>query len=57
MGPDVPPDVVGPSPVGAVIPITVEVAASGLVSPIQLVQPPGNDPRRYIVDRSAWCAC
>jgi glucose/arabinose dehydrogenase len=51
MGPDVPPDVLGPSPVGAVIPISVEVAASGLVSPIQLVQPPGNDPRRYIVDQ------
>ncbi|HEU4558516.1 MAG TPA: PQQ-dependent sugar dehydrogenase, partial [Longimicrobium sp.] len=51
VGPDVPPDVLGPSPLGAVIPVAVEVVASGLVSPIQLVQPPGNDPRRFVVDQ------
>jgi glucose/arabinose dehydrogenase len=50
-GPDVSPDVRGPSPMGATIPIAVEVVASGLVSPIQLVQPPGSDPRRFIVDQ------
>lgn len=50
-GPDVPSDVRGPSPIGASIPIAVEVVASGLVSPIQLVQPPGNDPRRFVVDQ------
>jgi glucose/arabinose dehydrogenase len=36
---------------GAVIPITVEVVASGLVSPIQLVQPLTSEPRRFIVDQ------
>ena len=51
IGPDVPSDVRGPSPMGATIPITVEVVASGLVSPIQLVQPSGSDPRRFIVDQ------
>lgn len=50
-GPDVASDVRGPSPMGAVIPITVETVASGLVSPIQLVQPPGSDPRRFVVDQ------
>jgi glucose/arabinose dehydrogenase len=50
-GPDVPSDVIGPSPIGAVIPVGVDVVASGLVSPVQLVQPPGSDPRRFIVDQ------
>jgi len=49
--PDVPSDVRGPSPVGAVIPIGVQVVAQGLVSPVQLAQPPGNDPRRFVVDQ------
>ena len=51
IGPDVPSDVRGPSPMGATIPITVEVVASGLVSPIQLVQPLTSEPRRFIVDQ------
>jgi len=50
-GPDVPSDVRGPSPIGAPMPITIETVASGLVSPIQLVQPPGSDPRRFVVDQ------
>jgi glucose/arabinose dehydrogenase len=50
-GPDVPIGVVGPSPIGAVMSIGVDVVATGLVSPVQLVQPPGSDPRRFIVDQ------
>ncbi|MFL5385682.1 MAG: PQQ-dependent sugar dehydrogenase [Longimicrobiaceae bacterium] len=50
-GPDVPIGVLGPSPIGATIPIDVEVVATGLVSPIQLVQPPGSDTRRFVVDQ------
>jgi hypothetical protein len=51
-GPDVPSDVRGPSPIGATISITVEVVASGLVSPIQLVQP-GATPAASWWTRSA----
>jgi glucose/arabinose dehydrogenase len=51
LGPDVPSDVRGPSPIGAPIPIDTEHVASGFVSPVQLVQPPGKDPRRFVVDQ------
>ena len=47
---DVPGTVVGPSALGAPLAIGVELIASGLTSPIQLVQPLRNGPR-YVVDQ------
>ncbi|MGH2680698.1 MAG: PQQ-dependent sugar dehydrogenase [Actinomycetota bacterium] len=41
----------GPSPIGSPIPIGVEEVATGLVSPVQLVQAPGGHGRRFIVDQ------
>jgi glucose/arabinose dehydrogenase len=41
----------GPSPIGSPIAIGVEEVATGLVSPVQLVQAPGEHGRRYIVDQ------
>jgi glucose/arabinose dehydrogenase len=43
--------VLGPSPIGPSISIGVEEVATGLVSPVQLVQAPGNHGRRFIVDQ------
>ena len=48
---NVPPGVLGPSPLGAVLPIGIEVIATGLVSPVQLVHSPGSRSRRFIVDQ------
>jgi glucose/arabinose dehydrogenase len=50
---------IGPSPMGGIIPIGLEVVASGLVSPIQLVQPdkvemrvqPDKVEMRFVVDQ------
>ncbi|HEX6748679.1 MAG TPA: PQQ-dependent sugar dehydrogenase [Longimicrobium sp.] len=50
--PDVPSDTEGPSPLGVPIPIGAEEVATGLVSPVLLVQPPGDDPRRFVVDQA-----
>jgi glucose/arabinose dehydrogenase len=41
----------GPSPIGAPIAIGVEAVATGFVSPVQLVQAPGNNGRRFVVDQ------
>jgi glucose/arabinose dehydrogenase len=41
----------GPSPIGSPIAIGVDEVATGLVSPVQLVQAPGEHGRRYIVDQ------
>ena len=41
----------GPSPIGSPIAIGVEEVATGLVSPVQLVQAPGAQGRRFIVDQ------
>jgi glucose/arabinose dehydrogenase len=41
----------GPSPIGSPVAIGVEEIASGLVSPVQLVQAPGERGRRFIVDQ------
>ncbi|GLC27785.1 PQQ-dependent sugar dehydrogenase [Roseisolibacter agri] len=41
---------IGPSPMGAIIPIGLEVVATGLVSPIQLVQP-DKIGIRFVVDQ------
>jgi len=41
---------VGPSPLGGAIPIGLEVVATGLVSPVQLVQPEKSD-LRFVVDQ------
>jgi glucose/arabinose dehydrogenase len=43
--------VLGPSPLGAPVAIGVEVVATGLVSPVQLVHAPGNNGRRFVVDQ------
>jgi glucose/arabinose dehydrogenase len=42
---------VGPSPIGSPIAIGVQKVATGLVSPVQLVQAPGQHGRRFIVDQ------
>jgi glucose/arabinose dehydrogenase len=42
---------VGPSPMGGTIPIGVKEITTGLVSPVQLVQAPGHDGLRYVVDQ------
>ena len=41
----------GPSPIGSPVAIGVEEVATGLVSPVQLVQAPGKHGRRFIVDQ------
>jgi glucose/arabinose dehydrogenase len=41
---------IGPSALGWSLPIGVQLVASGLTSPVQLVQPPGNA-TRFIVDQ------
>jgi glucose/arabinose dehydrogenase len=41
----------GSSPIGSTIAIGVEEVATGLVSPLQLVQAPGEHGRRFIVDQ------
>ena len=41
----------GPSPIGPPVAIRVEAVATGLVSPVQLVQAPGKHGRRFIVDQ------
>lgn len=41
----------GPSPIGPPIAIGVEKVATGLVSPVQLVQAPGRNGRRFIIDQ------
>jgi glucose/arabinose dehydrogenase len=41
----------GPSPIGPPFAIRVEAVATGLVSPVQLVQAPGKHGRRFIVDQ------
>jgi glucose/arabinose dehydrogenase len=41
----------GPSPIGPPVAIGVEEVASGLVSPVQLVQAPGRNGRLFIVDQ------
>jgi glucose/arabinose dehydrogenase len=43
--------VVGPSPIASPVAIGVEVVATGLVSPLQVVAAPGRDNRRYVVDQ------
>src|SRR5688572_4499611 len=45
------PVALGPSPMGSPIAIGVEEVATGLVSPVQLVQAPGGHGRRFIVDQ------
>jgi glucose/arabinose dehydrogenase len=47
---EVPSSVVGPSPLGAPMSIGIEQVATGLVSPVLLVQAPG-DGLRYVVDQ------
>ncbi len=42
---------VGPSPMGAPEPVGVKVIASGLTSPLHLVQPEGVERYRFIVDQ------
>ena len=42
---------VGPSALGSPIAIGVEEVVTGLVSPVQLVQAPGNNGRRFVVDQ------
>ncbi len=42
---------VGPSPIGSPVAIGVEIVADGFVSPVQLVQAPGNHGRRFVVDQ------
>jgi glucose/arabinose dehydrogenase len=41
----------GPSPIGSPVAIGVKEVATGLVSPVQLVQAPGKHGRRFIVDQ------
>ena len=41
----------GSSPIGAPIAIGIELVADGFVSPVQLVQAPGNNGRRFVVDQ------
>jgi glucose/arabinose dehydrogenase len=41
----------GPSPIGPPVAIGVKEVATGLVSPLQLVQAPGKHGRRFIVDQ------
>jgi hypothetical protein len=41
----------GPSPMGPSIAIDVKTIATGLVSPIQLVQAPGANGLRYVIDQ------
>jgi glucose/arabinose dehydrogenase len=41
----------GPSPIGPQLPIGVKEVATGLVSPVQLVQAPGKHGKRFIVDQ------
>ena len=43
--------VLGPSPMGATIPIGVEEIASGFVSPVLLVNSPGRIGRRFVIDQ------
>ncbi|HEX2190984.1 MAG TPA: PQQ-dependent sugar dehydrogenase [Longimicrobiaceae bacterium] len=42
---------VGPSPLGPPLAVGVELVASGLTSPVQLVQAPGRSGRRFVVDQ------
>ena len=44
-------DALGPSPIGSPVAIGVKEVATGLVSPVQLVQAPGRHGRRFIVDQ------
>jgi glucose/arabinose dehydrogenase len=41
----------GPSPIGSAVAIGVKKVATGLVSPLQLVQAPGKHGRRFVVDQ------
>jgi glucose/arabinose dehydrogenase len=41
----------GPSAIQAPVPIGVEVVATGFTSPVQLVQAPGSNGRRFVVDQ------
>lgn len=42
---------VGPSPIGATIPIGVQEIANGFVSPVQVVTSPGKNGRRFVIDQ------
>ncbi len=42
----------GPSPMGAPVAVGIEVVATGFTSPVQLVQAPGNNGRRFVVDQT-----
>ena len=44
----------GPSPMGAPVPIGIEVIATGFTSPIQLVQSPGRNGRRFVIDQTGF---
>jgi glucose/arabinose dehydrogenase len=46
-----PAQLLGPSPMGAPIAIGVSEVVTGLVSPVQLVQAPGDGGRRFVVDQ------
>ena len=41
----------GPSAMGAPVAIGIEVVATGFTSPVQLVQAPGNNGRRFVIDQ------
>jgi glucose/arabinose dehydrogenase len=41
----------GPSPIGPQVAVGIKPVATGLVSPVQLVQAPGKHGRRFIVDQ------
>jgi glucose/arabinose dehydrogenase len=43
--------VLGPSPMGAPMPIDVQTVATGFVSPVQLVTTPGRIGRRFVIDQ------
>jgi glucose/arabinose dehydrogenase len=43
--------VVGPSPMGTVIPIGVDEIATGFVSPVLVVSAPGRNGRRFVIDQ------